>query len=403
MRNPLEARRGGQRTPNLQGGYDDGRRTACRSLVAGPVRGGAARRLVELVLAPREHRDELGEIFDQIDQVAGRPTVDELIGVAARATAAHTCRGVRSLGASVAAVSAAVDRRFAACESGQAGYPLSLAGLGAAGRYGLENNLSPVYLTHALERIVESAVFVATVIDPACAPGAYPVRFGPRASTTDALRGLLGDHLARDQSATIDFALEELTSRSNGEPVAIDNLESVLLAVRGPIDVEQLVVAAHALVLSVCDDFEIDAELTAAAGILDGSGLSGGGWLALGGAAGAITGLAAGLVSSLFAAQAGRLSRSPHPPADRGPSAGEAAPLVGRRPAGRQRSDVREVARSVLRVSLVVAWCEAHGQIRPGTITIDRARAGDRDRGGGVGQGRGQDPGGGGGRGRGRG
>ncbi len=362
MRNPLEARSTGVQLANAPESYDDFRRAACRALVEGPVRRGAARRLVELALAPRDHRDELGEIFEQIDQVAARPGLPELTAVAGRAMAAHTCRGTRSLGVSVAAVSAGIDRRFAACESGEAGYPLTLSGLGSAGRYGLEHNLSPAYLTHALERIVESAVFVGTVIDPACAPGAYTVRFGPRAATTEALGALLADHLACEQNATIDFAIEELTSGYWRKPAVTDHLETVLVAVGGPIDIRQLVVGAHALLGSACDDVEIDAELTGAARVLDGSGLSGEGSLALGRAVSAITGLAAGLVSSLFAGGGQRGGGGGGGIGGRGGGGGGGG---GGAAAG---------ARAVLRMALVVAWCADHGRIRPGTIMIEPGR-----------------------------
>jgi hypothetical protein len=335
--------------------------------------------------------------------------------VAARAAAAHTCRGTRSLAASVAAISAGIDRRVAACEAGEAGYPLILAGLGAAGRFGLENNLSRVYFTHTLERIVESALLVGTVVEPACAPGAYRVRIDPRASTTDALRSLLGDHLAGEQNATIDFAMEELTSRYWREPGAVDHLQSLLLAVRGPIDIQQLVVASHALLGSACDDVEIGAELIAAARILDGSGLSDGGSLALGGAVGAILGLAGGLASSLFAAretggggdgggrgaaggaggaggagasggagvsgteteaevgaEGGLVSGDSTLPVDPWPSPVGGRPSTGRRQLGGRRSDSGELARAVLRIALVVAWSAEHGRVRPGMIAIER-------------------------------
>ncbi len=388
--------------PDSPEGYDDGRRAACRSLLAGPVRSGAARRLVELALAPRDPRDELWEIFDQIDEATAAPTLPALTAVAARAAAAHTCRGTRSLAASVAAISAGIDRRVAACEAGEAGYPLILAGLGAAGRFGLENNLSRVYFTHTLERIVESALLVGTVVEPACAPGAYRVRIDPRASTTDALRSLLGDHLAGEQNATIDFAMEELTSPHWREPGAVDHLQSLLLAVRGPVDVQQLVVASHALLGSACDDVEIEAELIAAARILDGSGLSGEGSLALGGAVGAILGLIGGLASSLFAAgetgggggrgaaggagaagvsgsetdaevgaEGGLVSGDSTVPADprRSPAGGRSS--TGRRQLGGWRSDSGELARGVLRIALVLAWSAEHGRVRPGTIAIE--------------------------------
>jgi hypothetical protein len=344
MRKPLEARRAGPTASTATTAYDEGRRAACRSLLSGPVRAGAARRLVELVLVPRDHRDELHEIFGATDRLTLAPTLDELTAVAARATAAHTCRGERSLRASVAAISAGIDRRFSACESGEAGYPLRLAGLGAAGRYGLENNLSPVYLTHTLERIVEATVFVGTVIEPACAPGAYAVSREPRSSTTAAVRALLADCLASHQNAMIDFALEELGGHYGGELVALDHLQNLMLALRAPVDAGQLVVDAHALLSSACDELEIDEELVATAQILDGSGLTAEGSLALGEAIGAITSLAAGLVSSLH-------------------GAGEGSGVV---PA--------DLARSVLRVALVIAWCADHGRVRPGAITIDDRR-----------------------------
>ncbi|HEY5196001.1 MAG TPA: hypothetical protein VIJ51_03130 [Solirubrobacteraceae bacterium] len=354
MRKPLEARRVRSPAGIAENRYDEGRQAACRALLAGPVRAGAARRLVELVLLPREHPDELHEIFDEIDELAQAPRLDELTAVAARATAAHTCRGTRSLTASVAAISAGIDRRFAACESGEAGYPLSLEGLGGAGRYGLDNKLSRVYLTHTLERIVESALFVGTVVEPNCAPGAYAVTIEPRRSTTASVGSLLASHLARDQNATIDFALEELTSRYRREPAPADHLQTLLLALRAPIDVGQLVVGAHALVSAVCDDVEIHAELAAAAGILDGSGLTAEGSLALGEAVGALTGLAAGLVSWL-------------PGAGRG-AGGAGGGAVG----GGVGAD--ELARSALRMALVVAWCAHHGRVRPGAIAIDDRR-----------------------------
>lgn len=341
LRKPLEARHSSSRV-DAASGYDGGRRAACSSLLSGPVRGGAARRLVELVLAPRDHRDELWEIFEATDNLtAVAPTLEELTAVAARATAAHTCRGERPLGASVAAIAAGIDRRFSACESGQAGYPLSLTGLGAAGRYGVENNLSPVYLTHALERIVEATVFVCTVIEPACAPGAYVVSREPRSSTRAAVRRLLTDCLVRDQNAAIDFALEELGDRLTPERVAFDHLQDLMLALRAPVDVGQLVVGAHALLSSESDELEIGDEVVAAAQILDGSGLTGEGSLALGEAVGAITSLTAGLVCALHGHGTG----------------GGAVP--------------EELARSVLRVAPVIAWCADHGRVRPGAITLD--------------------------------
>jgi hypothetical protein len=358
MRKSLEARRAGLRARTVETGYDAGRRAACRSLLAGPVRAGAARRLVELVLAPREHRDEMGEIFDEIDRIARAPTLDGLIAIAARATAAHTWRGARSLGASVGVIGGEIDRRFTACESGESGYPLTLAGLGGAGRHGIDGNLSSVYLTHTLERIVESAIFVGTVIDPACAPGAYTVSCEPRRSTTAEVGALLAGHLAGHQNATIDFALEELTSRYRREPVAIDHLQYLRLALRPPVDVRELVVQAHAVVSSVCDDVQIDLELGAAARILDGSGLTGAGSLALGEAIGAITGLAAGLVSTV------------HGDGDDGGDVHRGR-AIGRVRAG---VDSGELARSVLRVALVVAWCADHGRVRPGAVTIDSRR-----------------------------
>jgi hypothetical protein len=396
MRKPLEARRSGLRAADAQqDGYDEGRRAACGSLLGGPIRAGAARRLVELVLLPRDHRDELGEIFAAIDGLAQEPALGELTAIAARATAAHTWRGTRSLGASVATISAGIDRRFAACEAGEAPYPLTLTGLGAAGRYGLENNLSTVYVTHMLERIVESAVFVATVVEPACAPGAYAVTLEPRRSTTAAVRGILVGHLARDQNATIDFALEELISRYRQEPVAADHLQAVILALRSPVDVEQLVVGAHALVSAVCEDVEIDAELVAAARILDGSGLTGEGSLALGEAVGTITGLVAGLVAALHGggpAGGGRTEGGPdqggddlasaahHPatglPIAHWPSRAGQRRIAGRRALTGQRWGSEELARSVLRVALVIAWCAHHDRVRPGAIALDERSRG---------------------------
>jgi hypothetical protein len=395
MRKPLEARRSDPRRANAQqDGYDEGRRAACSSLLAGPIRAGAARRLVELVLLPRDHRDELVEIFEEIDGLA-QPTLNGLTAVAARATAAHTWRGTRSLGASVATITAGIDRRFAACEAGEAPYPLTLTGLGVAGRYGLENNLSTVYVTHMLERIVESAVFVATVVEPACAPGAYAVTLEPRRSTTAAVRGILVGHLARHQNATIDFALEELTSRYRQEPVAVDHLQAVMLALRSPIDVQQLVVGTHALVSAVCDDIEIDAELVAAARILDGSGLTGEGSLALGEAVGTITGLAAGLVSVLHGGGPRGGGRRDGGLAETGPDygggsfpglgaaqpvpslpierwrTGAGQPSAGRRAPAGQRWGAEDLARSALRVALVIAWCAHHRRVRPGAITLD--------------------------------
>jgi hypothetical protein len=390
MRKPLEARRAGLRAADAQQvAYDEGRRAACSSLLVGPIRAGAARRLVELVLLPRDHRDELGEIFEAIDGLAQPPTLDELTAIAARATAAHTWRGTRSLGVSVTTISAAIDRRFAACEAGEAPYPLTLTGLGAAGRYGLANNLSTVYVTHMLERIVESAVFVATIVEPACAPGAYAVTPEPRRSTTAAVRGILVGHLARHQNATIDFALEELMSRYRQEPVAADHLQGVMLALRSPIDVQQLVVGAHALVSSVCDDVEIDAELVAAARILDGSGLTGEGSLALGEAVGTITGLVAGLVSALHGGGAGggaiaegRLDRGDESvagapllgtgmPIEQLQSRGGRRSVAGRRALAGARWGADDLARSLLRGALVIAWCAHHHRVRPGAITLD--------------------------------
>jgi hypothetical protein len=369
MRKPLEKRSAGLRGGSAQEGYDPSRRAACESLLRGPVRAGAARRLVELVLVPRDHADELGEIFDEMDRIAPAPAMAELVAVAARATAAHTCRGARSLTGSVATIAAAIERRFSACESGQAGYPLTLSGLGLAGRYGLEKNLSSVYLTHTLERIVESALLIATVIEPACAPGAYAVTSEPRDSTTAEIRSVLAGHLARHQNATIDFALEELTSRDRREPVAADHLQYLLLAASTPVDVEQLVVWAHALVLCVCDDVELEAELSEAARILDASGLSGEGWLALGGAVGAITSLLAALLAALHGARAADGLTVQERPALHG-----RRPVTGRRSLGGCPSDPDELARSVLRVALVAGWCARYGKIRPGVIALDRTR-----------------------------
>jgi hypothetical protein len=359
MRRSLEAKRAGLRARTAESCYDACRREACRSLLGGPVRAGAARRLVELVLVPREHRDELAEIFDEIDRVAGAPTLARLTAVAARATAAHTWRGARSLEASVAAISVELDRRFSACEAGEAAYPLTLSGLGAAGRHGLEHNLSSVYVAHVLERIVESALFVGTVIEPACAPGAYPVSCEPRRTTTREVRSLLAGHLARHQNATIDFALEELTSCERRDPVAVDHLQYVLLGVRGPIDVQQLVVQAHGLVLATCADLEIDWELEAAAGVLDGSGLTVAGSLALGEAIGAVMTLAAGLVSTLAGVDY----------AEDGGFGGDRS--IG----GGVLGESGELARSILRVALVVSWCARYGRVRTGVITIDDRRS----------------------------
>jgi hypothetical protein len=391
IRKPLEARRSGRRGENAQDdAYDEGRRTACSALLGGPIRAGAARRLVELVLLPRDHRDELGEIFEAIDVLGRSPTLDELTAVAARATAAHTWRGTRSLESSVAGIAAGIDRRFAACEAGEAPYPLTLTGLGVAGRYGLEHNLSTVYVMHMLERIVESAVFVATVVEPACAPGAYVVTLEPRRSTTAAVRGILVGHLARHQNATIDFALEELASRFRHEPAAVDHLQAVMLALRSPIDVQQLVVGAHSLVSTVCDDIEIDAELVAAARILDGSGLTGEGSLALGEAVGTIIGLAAGLVSALddggpaggalaaggqdhggdeFAG--GTADRATGLPVEHWQARAGQRSVAGRRAPAGARWGAEDLARSVLRAALVIAWCAHHRRVRPGAITLD--------------------------------
>jgi hypothetical protein len=290
----------------------------------------------------------------------------------------------------VAAISAGLDRRFSACEAGEAGYPLSLAGLGAAGRYGLENHLSAVYLTHTLERIVESAILLGTVIEPACAPGAYSVSSEPRACTAAEVRSLLAGRLARHQNATIAFALEELTSRYRREPIAVDHLQYLLLAVRAPVDIQRLVVEAHALMSAACDDVDIDMEIWATAGILDGSGLSAEGSLALGEAVGALTSLAAGLVSSLHAATSGAESLpggNVFPGAGSGvlprggaglpveswPSRGAQRSVAGRGSLAGRHCDAGDLARSVFRVALVIAWCAHHGRVRPGAITIDDA------------------------------
>ena len=327
-------------------GYDQGRRTACGELLGGPVRALAARRLVELALAPRVEGRELAEIFDEVERIAGKPTRSGLMAVAGRALAAHACRRRRPLVDSIAAVSAELDRRFAACESGQAGYPLRLSGLGQTGRRGLDGEVSPFYVTHALERIVESALLVGTVVEPEWAPGAYAVIDAPRSSTRAEVRAILAANLAAQQNATIDFALEELDGDRDREAVAFEHLQCVILALRPQVNIQDLVAHAHALLSSIAEDVDLVGELGAAAEILDASGLATQGTLALGEAVGVITQYTGGLVSSLHRTGAG------------GEIAAHAAGL----------------ARSVLHVALVVAWCAEHGRIRPGVVTVD-ARA----------------------------
>jgi hypothetical protein len=241
------------------------------------------------------------------------------------------------------AISAELDRRFAACASGQAGYPLRLAGLGVAGRAGLAAERSRFCVTHALERIVESALLVATLIEPGCAPGAYAVTSGSRASTRAEVRALLAGALAAHQNATIDFALEDYDRAWSLEAVAFEHLQCVVLALRPGIDLQELVAHAHGLLSAIDEEVDLDAELDAAAGILDGSGLATAGTLALGEAVGAITRIASGLVSSLHRTCSG------------GDAGGQSA----------------ELARSVLRVGLVVAWCHDHGRVRPGVVTVE--------------------------------
>ena len=324
-------------------GYDQGRRTACGELLGGAVQELAARRLMELALARRAQACELEQIFDEVERIATKPTRSGLTALAGRGLAAHACWRRRPLADSVATVSAELDRRFAACESGQAGYPLRLAGLGRAGQRGLEGEVSPCYVTHALERIVESALLVGTVVEPGWAPGAYAVIDAPRSSTRAEVRALLAANLAAQQNATIDFALEELDGGRDRESAAFEHLQCVVLALRPQVNVQDLVAHAHALLSSIDEDVDLPGELGAAAEILDGSGLATQGTLALGEAVGVITQYAGGLVSSLHRTGAG----------------GEVA------------AHAADLARSVLHVALVVAWCAEHGRVRPGVITVD--------------------------------
>ncbi len=324
-------------------GYDQGRRTACGELLTGPVRALAGRRLVELTSAPRVEARELREIFDEVERVAAKPTPGGLTAVAGRALAAHAGRRRRSLADSIATVSAELDRRFAACESGQAGYPLRLSGLGHSGCRGLHGEVSPFYLTHALERIVESALLVGTVVEPGWAPGAYVVIDAPRSSTRIEVGALLAANLAAQQNATIDFAFEELDGDGDRDALAFEHLQCVVLALRPRVDIQDLVAHGHALLSSLAEDVDLARELGAAAEILDGSGLATQGTLALGEAVGVITKYIGGLVSSLHRTRAG----------------GEVA------------AHAADLARSVLHVVLVVAWCAEHGRIRPGMITVD--------------------------------
>jgi hypothetical protein len=240
-------------------------------------------------------------------------------------------------------ISVELDRRFSDCESGQAGYPLNLAGLGAAGRAGLEADLSPFAVTHALERIIESALLVATVVAPGCAPGAYAVRFEPRRTTRAEVHALLAGSLAAAQNATIDFALEDPDCQPDRGALAFEHLQCVVLALRPQVDLQDLVAHAHALLSAIDADVELDAQLGAAARILDSSGLATQGTLALGEAVGEITSLAAGLVACLHRTIAG---------------------VDG-------REHATDLARSLLQAALVIAWCTEHGRTRPGLITID--------------------------------
>ncbi|MGI8803774.1 MAG: hypothetical protein ACR2KV_16685 [Solirubrobacteraceae bacterium] len=338
--------------------YDHGRRAACRALLAGPVRASAASRMAALALVPRRAHEELGEIFDEAERLANTPALAALTELAGRATAAHVCVGGRSLEDSLRAVWTELNRRFAACESGEAGYPLELAGLGTAGRFGLTNDLSAVYLMHALERIVESTLLVATVVDPACAPEAYSVTGEPRSSTRAQVRTLLAEHLVTQQNATIDFALEDLGRTQRRDRAVVDHLQSLMLGLRAPVDPQQLVAHGHGLLSSISEAVDVEAEVTSAAAILDGSGLATTGSLGLGQAVGCLTSLAAGLVAGLPTTvvdrRGGRAGRRVSEPVD-----------------GGRRLDL---ARSALRVALVVAWCAEHGHVRPGVVSID-ARA----------------------------
>ncbi len=317
---------------------------ACGVLLCGPVRAIAAERFVELALVGRDEAEELGALFTEIERLGRRaPTLSELTDAAARALAAHARRSGRSLAASMVAISAELDRRFAGCASGQAGYPLRLAGLGVAGRAGLAAGRSRFCVTHALERIVESALLVATLIEPGCAPGAYAVTSGPRSATRVEVRALLAGALAAQQNATIDFALEDYDRGRSLEAVAFEHLQCVVLALRPGVDLQELVAHAHGLLSAIDEEVDLDAELDAAAAILDGSGLATAGTLALGEAVGAVTRFASGLVSSLHRTCSG------------GDADGQSA----------------ELARSVLGVALVVAWCHEHGRVRPGIVTVE--------------------------------
>jgi hypothetical protein len=180
-------------------------------------------------------------------------------------------------------------------------------------------------------------------VAPACAPGAYAVRIEPRRTTRAEVHALLAGSLAAEQNATIDFALEEPECSPNREALAFEHLQCVVLALRPQVDLQGLVAHAHALLSSIDEQVELEAELGAAARILDGSGLATQGTLALGEAVGEITKLAAGLVSCLHRTASG---------------------VDARTHAG-------ELARSVLQAALVVAWCSEHGRVRAGLITID--------------------------------
>ncbi len=316
---------------------------ACAALLCGPVRAIAAERFVELALLGRDEAGELAAIFAEVERLGGgEPTLSELTDAAARALAAHARRCGRSLAASMVAIAAELDRRFSACASGQAAYPLRLAGLGVAGRAGLDADRSRFCVTHALERIVEAALLVATLVEPDCAPGAYAVTSAPLTSTRAEVRALLAGALTAEQNATIDFALEEYDRARSLEAVAFEHLQCVVLALCPAVDLQELVAHAHALLSAIDAEVELDAELDAAAGVLAGSGLATVGTLALGEAVGAITRFAAGLVSSLHRTCAG------------GDAAGQSA----------------ELARSVLQVALVVAWCHEHGRVRPGRVVV---------------------------------
>jgi hypothetical protein len=212
---------------------------------------------------------------------------------------------------------------------------------------GIDLGFSPFFVTQALERIVESALLAATVVEPASAPGAYPARAEASERTRTEVQALLARSLAAEQNATIDFALEAIEQRRDGGAAAFEQLQCVVLALRPRVDVQGLVAHAHALVSALDDHVELEAELGAAAAILDGSGLATEGTLALGEATGAMTRHAAGLVSSLHRTMAGI----------------EAG------------GDSAAVARLLLHAALVVAWCAEHGRVRPGAVTVDRGVA----------------------------